>query len=291
MQKDELNMENVSFDLIKNFLETMTKLGVKPYHLSKSLINGEYAWKIAQCIIRNSFETIYSVDNDLLKIVDFERYFGPTDWLRYFGEMSNDEIAFPVALDKFKKIAEEDCPFIPGKKRKDTHFLFYTPDKVNGQKISCRFWRDMIGTPAVKARDVQGRYLMNDFRDNKEFYHSKSHRFFNDQSWDKYNYYEFYDHSELVGVWSFVFLGSSIEFHKNSSLYVFSTTCEIATMSYLSFMKVGEGSDPRCLTGQTSDFGQGEKGGRLEISPSSPDFRLNFKDRSQRYFLKYNLQT
>ncbi|MDD3711457.1 MAG: hypothetical protein PHP37_02565, partial [Patescibacteria group bacterium] len=82
------------------------------------------------------------VDRQILSVLDDSRFFGPTDWLKYYG-IKITNFVLPILLPNLIKILESDCPFTIGKKVKETHYLFCLPDNWNGQPLTIKKWQEI----------------------------------------------------------------------------------------------------------------------------------------------------
>ncbi|MBS0615366.1 MAG: hypothetical protein JSR58_02285 [Verrucomicrobia bacterium] len=76
--------------------------------------------------------------NDLEKIV-----FGKEAWNTYFGDVGEVD-PIPEAL---VKALEEPCPFIQGKKVKETHIACWTPTSVNGTPLNLNTLGKLVQKP------------------------------------------------------------------------------------------------------------------------------------------------
>ena len=70
----------------------------------------------------------------LAGILPSDRFFGPLDWENYFGlEIS---LGLPPDMTDLKAILNQDCPFVPGKKVSETHYLFCLPNNFSAKNLS-----------------------------------------------------------------------------------------------------------------------------------------------------------
>lgn len=73
-----------------------------------------------------------------------DRFFGPEDWKKYFGIELPKHIYLPVKIEELTAILESPCPFVQGKKVKETHYLFYLPVDFNGEPLTIGKWQEMF---------------------------------------------------------------------------------------------------------------------------------------------------
>lgn len=103
--------------------------------------NTQMAQKVAR-LINNELLGSTKLDNQLLSLLDDSHFFGPSDWLRYYGaKIYNLELPMPIEM--LENILNKDCPFIKGKKVKETHFLFFLPNNFNGLPLTINQWLEI----------------------------------------------------------------------------------------------------------------------------------------------------
>lgn len=137
MSTNKLGLWNMSYGQIGATLKILEDLGVKSGHLAEIRKDTKLAQEVASCIIEKQIKT-HLVDEQLLSIFDSSRFFGPTDWQRFYGmEISDNDVAFPIKFEVLQEILDSDCPFISGKKVKETHVMFYLP------KITIKEWANI----------------------------------------------------------------------------------------------------------------------------------------------------
>ena len=81
-----------------------------------------------------------NLTEQLLGILKPGQFFGPEDWEKTYG-LKLEKVDPPITISKLNKLLESDCPFVPGKKVRDTHFLIFMPNKdiKNDLPVNIRF--------------------------------------------------------------------------------------------------------------------------------------------------------
>lgn len=96
----------------------------------------------------NMIEKVKVIDQEVISFLnlDSNQFFSPLDWKKYFDFNFIEEInlEFPIKIEKLKTILESQCPFIPDKKIKETHYFFYLPQKINNEPLTIEKWQKMF---------------------------------------------------------------------------------------------------------------------------------------------------
>lgn len=92
------------------------------------------------------------VDKELLSIMDDSKFFGPSDWLRYYN-LRVEDYNLPISIKELNEILDKDCPFSIGKKIRDTHYLFYLPDSWNGVPLTIKKWQEVYAKNGKNTDD------------------------------------------------------------------------------------------------------------------------------------------
>ncbi len=80
--------------------------------------------------------------------------FGAAKWERYFGKV--ERIPLPL---KIYEVLEGPDSFSPGKKVKDTHFLFYLPTAVDGNPLTLNHLGKLVEEPKEESGGNPSKYL------------------------------------------------------------------------------------------------------------------------------------
>lgn len=70
------------------------------------------------------------IEKQLLTILNPNQFFGTDDWERVH-EIKLEGIELPMPPQRLAKVMEGRCPFVRGKKIKETHFLMFMPSHRN----------------------------------------------------------------------------------------------------------------------------------------------------------------
>jgi hypothetical protein len=111
------------------------EVGVTPNHLALLRSGNSLIMVVANFIIERTI-TPTAADDMLLSILKPERFFGPADWTRHFGIEMPESISLPIPAGQLQSILESPCPFIKGKKVKETHYLYRLPVDFNGEPLT-----------------------------------------------------------------------------------------------------------------------------------------------------------
>ncbi len=125
-------------------IEALERAGVNTEGINLLRSDKELALKVAR-LINNKMLNSTEVDRQLLLLLDENRFFGPTDWLKYYG-IKISEFDLPISFTELSKILEENCPFVKDKKIKETHYLFCLPDNFNGESLTVKKWKEIYPT-------------------------------------------------------------------------------------------------------------------------------------------------
>lgn len=122
-------------------IEAMERAGtnIKGFSLLRS--KPDLANKVAR-LINNEILGTVELDNQLLSLLDNNSFFGPADWLKYF-DIEVIGLKLPRPIEELKAILESPCPFVEGKKVKETHYLFCTPFDYKEKPLTVNLWREL----------------------------------------------------------------------------------------------------------------------------------------------------
>lgn len=81
-----------------------------------------------------------------------QQAFGPAQWRTYFGDVG-EAPPLPAGLNE---ILQSPCPFMPGKRIRETHKLFLVPRTLDGRPVSLDLIGEIIERP---LRGHPARYL------------------------------------------------------------------------------------------------------------------------------------
>lgn len=119
-------------------LETLERAGLTIEGFKLILSDKNYAANIVR-YANNQLLDSNELDNQLLSLLGDSSFFGPSDWLRYYrSKIENFEL--PISITSLENILNEGCPFSPGRKVKDTHYLFCLPDDYNEAPLTINQW-------------------------------------------------------------------------------------------------------------------------------------------------------
>ena len=134
---------NGTFGQIGATLKALEDAGVTLNHLALLRSDKALTKAVADLIIEKTINPT-EADKQLLSILEPERFFGPTDWMRHFGLELPESIALPILIDELKSILDGPCPFVNGKTVKETHYLFYLPADIKGAPLTVKQWQEMF---------------------------------------------------------------------------------------------------------------------------------------------------
>lgn len=107
--------------------------------------------KFAEKIVRYANNLLLDseiIDQQILSVLSVfgnDNYFGPADWLRFYGiKIKNFEL--PISIENIENLSEilnANCPFTNHKRVKETHYLFYLPSHLNTEQLSINKWRKL----------------------------------------------------------------------------------------------------------------------------------------------------
>jgi hypothetical protein len=130
-----------SFRDIGNMLMDLQEYGVSLNALALFMDHPELMKELAKFMV--SIEKQFSftpVDYALSQILGPDRFFGPADWKIHFHISFPKNFYLPLPLEELQAILEGDCPFIKGKKVKETHFLYCLPVIIGDEPTSIEWW-------------------------------------------------------------------------------------------------------------------------------------------------------
>lgn len=117
------------------------------------------AQKIADRLWKEMYGTT-EVDEQLLAFLHPSRFFGPADWKRYYNIDFVPDLPIPILA--LRKILESDCPFVKGKKVKDTHYLYCLPKEIGGGPITALIWDKIyLGEEEISFKHHEGSQYKN----------------------------------------------------------------------------------------------------------------------------------
>lgn len=125
-----------------DFLRALEKSGITTCHLAKSGNDPQVIKSIVKILFENSNDTS-RINNNLRKIMSPPSFFGPKDWRRYYGIKACFYTQFPMDIEIFKNEMEKKCPFNPEAKIKETHFLYFLPDDLEGKRLTIEKWHQI----------------------------------------------------------------------------------------------------------------------------------------------------
>lgn len=138
-------------------IEALERAGLNLEGFSLLLSNQAFVEKIVRCA-NNTILGSTDTDRCLLSLLDDHQFFGPVEWLRHFNiKMKN--IDWPDSFHPLETILNSSCPFVLGKKVKETHYLFCLPNDYNGQPLTINQWEIIYKHEknlAIRSTDVQG---------------------------------------------------------------------------------------------------------------------------------------
>ena len=85
--------------------------------------------------------------------------FGKAQWAKYFGDIGVE----PSLPPDIQSILESPCPFLPGKKTKETHLLTLIPAKINGHLLTLNKLEELIQNPK-QGHKTKYRYYTADVK-------------------------------------------------------------------------------------------------------------------------------
>jgi len=107
-------------------------------------------------------------DETLKEIRDYA--FGATKWKRYFGDVGKE----PPFPDKMVGILNSRCPFVDGKRVKETHLLVLIPQTVNGKFLTLTTFEELVQNPKTGEK-TQYRHHNKTINEEYENQYSLSH--------------------------------------------------------------------------------------------------------------------
>lgn len=85
-------------------------------------------------------------------------FFGPDDWKNFFGadfSRNQPEKSFDLNCGGLiREILQVQCPFEPGKRIKDTHFLFLGVDILNGEALTVMKFHELYPDNGKKGKII-----------------------------------------------------------------------------------------------------------------------------------------
>jgi len=116
-----------------------------------------------QNILMGKFKDVYQgYEKALMYIIGPNNCFMPGDWLEYFDISLTEyphQLDLPIPFKILFELLESPCPFITGKRIKETHYLMFIPRKINTEHLNIKKWKQ------IHLTNQKGNYLF----DNNEF--------------------------------------------------------------------------------------------------------------------------
>jgi len=138
-------------------IEALERAGLNLEGFSLLRSNLAFAEQVVRCA-NNAILGSIEIDNRLLSMLDDGAFFGPTDWIRYFN-IKMKTINWPDSFHPLETILNSSCPFVPGKKIKETHYLFCLPNDYKGLPLTINRWEEIYKHKknlTLRSTDVSG---------------------------------------------------------------------------------------------------------------------------------------
>ena len=122
--------------------EVFDRLGITRQLLARLRAEPNYAKRVAEFMLRGSIEG--SIHQKLARAILNENFFGVEEWSSLYGvnftKKQLREIAdFPWSKD----VLNAPCPFVKGKKVKETHFAFLGLSSFRGKPLTILKWQEL----------------------------------------------------------------------------------------------------------------------------------------------------
>lgn len=122
--------------------EVFDRLGITRQHLARLRAEPNYAKRVAEFMLRGGVEG--SIHQKLARAILGENFFGIEEWSSLYGvnftKKQLREIAdFPWSED----VLNAPCPFVKGKKVKETHFAFLGLNSFKGKPLTILKWQEL----------------------------------------------------------------------------------------------------------------------------------------------------
>lgn len=132
----------MTFGEIGASLKVLQDHGITPEHWARLRAEPSYAKRVAEFMLRGGIEG--SIHQKLARATLGENFFGIEEWSSLYGinftKKQLREIAdFPWSED----ILNAPCPFVKGKKVKETHFAFLGLDSFKGKPLTILTWQEL----------------------------------------------------------------------------------------------------------------------------------------------------
>lgn len=168
IQKNEKVLAITPYYKVAAIIEALERAGtnIKGFSLLRS--EPDLVYKVAR-LINNEILGSTELDNQLLSLLDDSRFFGPADWLKYY-DIEVIGLKLPKPVEELKAILESPCPFVEGKKVKETHYLFCMPFDYTEKPLTVNQWLEIYKHEAsINFRGVDDRghncgYYDSDYR-------------------------------------------------------------------------------------------------------------------------------
>ncbi len=126
-EEDDRVVGDLSCRKLLDCMKALEEQGMEVKHLTRLATDKAYAKKVAECMIRGGVDM--PLDYKIAKAIMHDNFFGVEDWERHFNvkftkTMLAAAAKFPWDVD----VLNSPCPFIDGKKIRETHIAFFGLD-------------------------------------------------------------------------------------------------------------------------------------------------------------------
>lgn len=124
--------------------DQLRKCGIDRRQIDRVMRNPSVLRELAALMRRRAVETL-TADSVLGSIIASDRFFGPTDLVRYLDFEFTEDVNLPIGMKELTERLQSPCPIVRGKKIFETHYLCYVPRKFKDSPMSICQWQLMLG--------------------------------------------------------------------------------------------------------------------------------------------------
>ena len=158
------NLVRIPHSELNATLEKLDQFGVAPEHFTQMRSDDGFAERVAQSILRGgegpSLE--YRVARKAMGR-NFFGFFGLEDWVKFFKIVFAEEK--PAMINEFpwgEDVLNAPCPFVKGKRIRQTHFAFWGVSALNGVPLTVPRWHILEKYFSYLEEDCLVPFIQND---------------------------------------------------------------------------------------------------------------------------------
>lgn len=122
--------------------EVLDKLNVDRQHLARLRAEPNYAKRVAEFMLRGGIEG--SIHQKLARVILGENFFGVEEWSSLYGVNFTKKQLREIANFPWKEdVLNAPCPFVKGKKIKETHFAFLGLSSFKSKPLTILKWQEI----------------------------------------------------------------------------------------------------------------------------------------------------